>query len=70
MQRVEIRVNRSALADILGSMREWLDHRKVELAMFHSALHDDTVIIHAEFPHPEEAAAFGQRFGAAFVSTG
>jgi hypothetical protein len=45
MRTVEIRVPQASLADILNSMREWLDRERCNLSHFRHTSGDDGIIV-------------------------
>jgi len=62
LHSTEIRLGDGALALQMTRMREWLDSRHFEPAVFRYAHVDGVVIVHVDFAVEEEAAAFASEF--------
>jgi len=62
LHSTEIRIGDGNLAVQMTRMREWLDSRRFEPAVFRYEHIDSSVIIHVEFSVEEEAAAFAREF--------
>jgi len=62
LHSTEIRIGDGNLAVQMTRMREWLDRRRFEPAVFRYEHVDSSVIIHVEFSVEEEAAAFAREF--------
>ena len=62
LHSTEIRVGDSDLVIQMSRMREWLDSRRFEPAIFRYEHIDGVVIIHVDFSAQEEAAAFAREF--------
>src|SRR5579859_8174661 len=70
MLAVEIRVfDESALSHAMTGMREWLDHRRCELATFRYTFVSPGVVCRVEFSSEAEAAEFAAAFGGRVVGT-
>jgi|GEM_PF-883055 hypothetical protein len=63
MRRVEIRLSRQELSDLMAMMRMWLDEHRVEPSAFTSHDVEGGVLVRIEFPRTSEAEAFAARFG-------
>lgn len=69
MFAVEISIgDDDALADTMGSMRIWLDHRRFEPTLFRYNFGVPGCVLHIEFPLEAEAAQFAAAFGGHVVS--
>ena len=62
LHSTEIRVGDGDLAAQMTRMREWLDSRHLEPAVFRYDHVDSSVIIRVDFSVAEEAAAFAREF--------
>ena len=62
LHSAEIRVGNGDLAVQMTRMREWLDSRRFEPAIFRYEHIDGVVIIHVDFSLEEQAAAFAREF--------
>ena len=63
MQSLNIRINAADLADVLGAMREWLDHNHLDLGAFRYGNDGPAhAIIHVELADPGQAELFRTRF--------
>ena len=62
LHSAEIRVGDSDLAAHMTRMREWLDSRRFEPAVFRYQHAGSAVVIHVDFAVEEEAAAFACEF--------
>jgi hypothetical protein len=60
---VGVRYRKSSLADIMKTMRLWLDHRRVEPKTFEYVISGLGVLVRLEFPGNAEAAEFAEAFG-------
>ena len=66
MTAVELHVARTAFADTLGAMRDWLDRQDAGPVKFETAGREDgTIHIRVEFGRADLAQEFATRFGAA-----
>ncbi len=63
MHRVEIRLYRGELADMMAQMRVWLDEHRFEPSVFSCKEHDRTMLVRVAFNEAAAAAAFAERFG-------
>jgi hypothetical protein len=63
MRRVQVHVNRDALADKMATMRSWLDRHGDPVVRFETALDERSILISVEFPSPELAVVFQGEFG-------
>ena len=63
LHSTEIRVGDSDLVGQMIRMREWLDSRRFEPAVFRYDHVDSSVIIRVDFAVEDEAAAFAREFG-------
>jgi len=62
---VEVPVSTPSLADAMGDMRKWLDHRRCTPILFATTRDGPgTVLIRVEFADPDVALAFRAAFGA------
>jgi len=63
MPRVDIRIrNQEALFEAMAGMRQWLDHRRYEPAIFRSVLKDASLLMRVEFASLAEANEFAYAF--------
>ena len=62
LHSTEIRVGDSDLVGQMIRMREWLDSRRFEPAVFRYDHVDSSVIIRVDFAAADEAAAFAREF--------
>ena len=62
LHSTEIRVGDSDLVAQMARMREWLDSRHFEPAVFRYEHVDSAVVIQVEFGIEEEATAFAREF--------
>jgi hypothetical protein len=58
----EIRVGNGELVAQMTRMREWLDSRRSEPAVFRYQHVDGVVLIHVDFEAEDEASAFARQF--------
>ena len=63
LHSTEIRIGDSDLVGQMIRMREWLDSRRFEPAVFRYDHVDSSVIIRVDFSEEQEAAAFAREFG-------
>ena len=64
MRVVEIQVlDRSSLPEAMAGMRQWLDHRHFQPAVFRSTFKDGGLVLRIEFASAAEAEEFAQAFG-------
>ena len=63
----EIRMGDGDFAGQMTRMREWLDSRRVEPAVFRYDHIDSSVIIRIDFAVEDEAAAFAREFHGTLV---
>jgi len=63
LHSTEIHVGDSDLVGQMMRMREWLDSRRFEPAVFRYDHVDSSVIIRVDFSEEQEAAAFAREFG-------
>ena len=63
MHPINIRVNTVGLPDLLGAMREWLDHNRLNLTVFrYTKDGPDHSMVQVEFADQEQAEQFRVRF--------
>jgi len=62
LHSTEIHVGDSDLVGQMTRMREWLDSRRVEPAVFRYDHVDSSVIIRVDFAAADQAAAFAREF--------
>jgi hypothetical protein len=63
MHPINIRINAADLADVLGAMREWLDHNHLDLAAFRYGNDGPAhAMIHVELADQGQAELFRTRF--------
>jgi hypothetical protein len=62
LHSTEIRVGDSDLVGQMTRMREWLDSRRFEPAVFRYDHVDSSVVIRVDFAAADEAAAFAREF--------
>jgi hypothetical protein len=62
LHSAEIRVGGGELVAQMTRMREWLDSRRYEPAVFRYEHIDGSAIIHVDFTVEDEAAAFAREF--------
>ena len=62
LHSTEIRVGNGDLVAQMTRMREWLDGRRFEPAVFRYEHIDGVVVIHVDFAAENEAAAFAREF--------
>lgn len=62
LHSTEIRVGNGELVAHMTRMREWLDSRRFEPAVFRYDHVDGVVVIHVDFEAEAEAAAFANQF--------
>ena len=70
MFAVQIRVderNEQALTNGMTAMREWLDHRRFEPAVFRYTFLNPGVLFRLEFEIEAEAAKFAAQFGGRLI---
>jgi hypothetical protein len=60
--QVQVTVSRTAFADALGAMREWLDCHGCPDLRFETATQGDGILISIDFSDDGLAAAFRQTF--------
>lgn len=69
MPAFELKVNFADLPDILGAMREWLDHNRMNMTHFYSLTDRQGIVtINVGFGLEDHTELFRQRF-AAIVAT-
>jgi hypothetical protein len=63
MHPINIRVSTADLADMLGAMREWLDHNRLNLTVFRFA-NDGPAhsMVQVDFADQQQAELFRSRF--------
>ncbi|OLD92601.1 MAG: hypothetical protein AUG47_08735 [Alphaproteobacteria bacterium 13_1_20CM_3_64_12] len=62
LHSTEIRVGDSDLVIQMSRMREWLDSRRFEPAVFRYQHVDSSVVIQVDFAAEEQATAFAREF--------
>ena len=62
LHSTEIRVGDSDLVIQMSRMREWLDSRRFEPAVFRYQHVDSSVVIRVDFAAEEQATAFAREF--------
>ena len=62
MHTVTVRLAAAEFSAAMAAMREWLDHKHYEPAMFKYKQEDEAVVVSVEFAEDEEGHAFGRRF--------
>jgi len=62
LHSTEIRIGDSDLVGQMIRMREWLDSRRFEPAVFRYNHVDSSVVIRVDFAEEQEAAAFAREF--------
>jgi hypothetical protein len=64
---IEGRVGRAAFAEVLASMRSWLDHNDRPLVRFETKSDSSTIWVRVQFEDNALADAFAKDFGGAVV---
>ena len=65
MPAVELHLDRTAFANALGAMRDWLDHNGVGPVKFETSSDPaGTILIRVEFGDPDTAQGFASAFDA------
>lgn len=63
MPAVEVHVARTGFANVLGAMRDWLDHNGAGPVKFETATQDSgTILVRVEFGQDEPAREFATAF--------
>ena len=62
MRAVTVRLPAAEFSAAMAAMREWLDHKHYEPALFKYEQEDEAVVVSVEFREDEEGQAFARRF--------
>ena len=71
MHVVELRIERSAFAEILAELREWIDRNGADPVKFESATdRSNRILVKLEFSSSESAAAFRREWADVTIEEG